>query len=304
MVYSARSDAATRSQFTRRKGVTITTNGTSTPTDYQVRLTITYEPGMQADFGDIRFNTLSIGYIDYWIESYVASTSAVVWVKLPDAITDPGSDIILMYYGNPGLSNGSVGDDTFLFFDDFDGALDTSKWDTVGSPSQTGGEIICTETGQERVVSKTSFQYKKFRSRGKLTWATGAYAALLGLSETYAGEGTNTLQIYVDSTTVTKTLSGDASTLESTDIGDFDGAYHTWEIRWKSGEAKYYVDDVLEDTDSTNIPSASIPVFFENYRANAESRGDWVFVANCIADEPTPTYGTAQHQRRTPQFIG
>ena len=128
MVYTALSDdISTLSQFTRRRAITITTGGTSTPVNYQVKLTITYESEMQADFDDLRFNTKAGTYIDYWIESYTALRSAIIWVELPDAITDPGSDYIWMYYGNTSLSDGGVGTDTFLSH--FDG--DSTGWTEV-----------------------------------------------------------------------------------------------------------------------------------------------------------------------------
>ena len=128
MPYSAKSDdSGTINQFTRRKEVIITTGGTSTPADYQVKLTITYESEMQADFDDLRFNTLSGGYIDYWIESYTASTTATVWVELPDAITHPGNDSIYMFYGNTSLQSESNGTDTFVFFEGFETYIKNSN---------------------------------------------------------------------------------------------------------------------------------------------------------------------------------
>lgn len=151
MVYLALSDdSSTESQFTRRKKITITTSGTSTPVGYQIKFTIDFESEMQADFEDIRFNTQAGEYIDYWVESYTASTTAIVWVELPDAITDPGSDYIWMYYGNISLSDGSDVGDTFVFGDDFPGSsLDTGKWTeqlkgTGGSIVVSGGECALT----------------------------------------------------------------------------------------------------------------------------------------------------------------
>ena len=155
MVFSALSDSSTVSQFTRKKSVTITTGGISTPVNYQQKLTITYEPEMQADFDDIRFNTKAGGYIDYWIESYTASTTATVWVELPDAIIDPGLDAIWMYYGNSGLSDGSIGTDTFEFFDDFSG--DLSKWTFVDAQGSGGSSSIVSD--RLKIISVASNKY-------------------------------------------------------------------------------------------------------------------------------------------------
>ena len=100
--------------WSARKPVTITTTGTSSPANYQPLLNISYESEMQADFDDIRFTNLSDGEIAYWVESKVDSNYALVWVKLSDPITDPGSDTIRMYYGNANASDGGSTTDTFI----------------------------------------------------------------------------------------------------------------------------------------------------------------------------------------------
>ncbi len=113
--------------FSSRKPITITTNGTSTPVNYQVKLNISYESEMQADFDDIRFTNSTGVEIAYWIESKVNSTYANAWVNLSDAITHPGSDTIYIYYGNAVVSTESKGADTFISF--FDG--DSTGWTEV-----------------------------------------------------------------------------------------------------------------------------------------------------------------------------
>ena len=106
---------------------TITTDGSSTPTSYQKLLNISYESEMQADFDDIRFTDSSNNELSYFLVSKVDSNYAIVRVELSDAITDPGSDTIRMYFGNADVSSGSVGVDTFLSF--FDG--DSTGWTEV-----------------------------------------------------------------------------------------------------------------------------------------------------------------------------
>ena len=84
----------------------------------------------QADFDDIRF-TDSDGSteLDYWLES-VNGDVATFWVEIPNIPASPGSTKIYMYYGNAGASSTTNGDDTFVFFDNFD----TDKW-TDANPS-------------------------------------------------------------------------------------------------------------------------------------------------------------------------
>ena len=76
--------------------------------------------------------------LDFWVER-VEGTSpnrvAYVWVEVSADLGD--SQNIYCYYGNSGASNVSNGENTFLFFDDFnDNAFDTSKWEKY-EPSGT-----------------------------------------------------------------------------------------------------------------------------------------------------------------------
>ena len=121
-------------------------------TNYQVMITTYYGTGSdsvgnvylnnktQTDFDDVRF-TKSDGTtsLDYYRESYVASTSALFWVELADNITSSSSTIYL-YYGNATCATTSNGEDTFQFFDDFDDAsLNATKWVKSGTVTEGSG---------------------------------------------------------------------------------------------------------------------------------------------------------------------
>jgi len=94
---------------------------------YQINLTVTYDSDMQSDFADLLFtDDDGITTLDFWIDSYIAGTSAVVWVEVAD---DLGTDQdILMYYGNPTCSSTSSGDNTFVMFSDFNRYMDLDTW--------------------------------------------------------------------------------------------------------------------------------------------------------------------------------
>ena len=129
-----------------RKAHTIAGTADGAQTNYQLKLTVNYGAGSdsgssvycdsncKADFSDLRFTSSDgVTLLDHWIESYTASTSAVVWVEIPSIPASPGSVSIYMYYGNSAASSASNGDSTFLFFDDFPGtSLDANKWEVVG----------------------------------------------------------------------------------------------------------------------------------------------------------------------------
>ena len=82
-------------------------------TNFQVRVTIPYHSTrMKNDFSDLRFTSSDeTTLIPYWIQTYVASTTATVWVKVP-SIPASGTTRIYMYYGNPGAAAGTDYDNT------------------------------------------------------------------------------------------------------------------------------------------------------------------------------------------------
>ena len=121
---------ATRSDWynaswTRRCPATITNNTGTTLSEYQVRVVVSYDSDMRGDFADIRItNSDGITSLPYWIQSYIASTSAIFWIKVPSIPS--GAKTIYMYYGNQVASSASDGWNTFEFFDDFSSGL--SQW--------------------------------------------------------------------------------------------------------------------------------------------------------------------------------
>ena len=315
MVYSAiLDDTSTVSQFTRRKKITITTDGTSTPVNYQVKLTITYEPGMEVSFADVRFNTKTGTYIDMWQESHTDSTTADIWIELPDTITDPGSDYIWMYYGNDSLSDGGNLDDTFLFGDDFPGStLDGAKWNewvSAGSYSVSSGilQVTGAAAGWEIIGAKTQFSpnvilefYGKFDEQD----ITGISIDDRSATGSHAGTGVDGAQYSYDS--------GDGGKLyrtirETTDTNNSRtstlSSYTNLKMVWLSGSVAFYENNVLKDTISTNVPADDCGAQVQAYGSTSDVFLDWVMVRVYIANEPTLSYGIAQHQRKTPIFIG
>ncbi len=111
----------------------------------------------ETNFADIRFTTdgqSPVG-LDYWIEEEIYDFSAKIWVEIPLIPASPGTTSIYIYYGNPHALEVSNGDETFLFFDDFeDGTLDPTKWaehnmDVGASFSESGGNLIVTDVSVE-----------------------------------------------------------------------------------------------------------------------------------------------------------
>ncbi len=140
MVYSLAGN-----NFTRRKKLTINNNSGGALTEFQVQVTVTYTSVMQADFDDVRFGNKSGTSISYWLESKTDSTTATFWIKcdLPNYGAAPtGDNIFYMYYGNGGLTSASNGNNTFLFFDDFEDGDYTGKFQTTqGTLTEANGYI-------------------------------------------------------------------------------------------------------------------------------------------------------------------
>jgi flagellin-like protein len=126
----------------RRKAVTIdNTLNSNDLSNYQVQFNVQYDSDMNTDFSDLRFtDSDKQTSIPYWIESYTASDSATVWVKVP-SISASSTKTIYMYYGNPSASSESNPDNTFEIFVDFtsDGVIshgggqdsDSTQWQII-----------------------------------------------------------------------------------------------------------------------------------------------------------------------------
>jgi len=117
------------------------TQNPNTLTDYQVFINVTYDSDMQTDFDDLRFTWYNETSgeeveIDYWLDKYVDSEYALVWVEVPE-IGGAGQEVLYMYYHNPYAVSESNGEETFVFFDGF--STDTTANYHLWSPIHPTG---------------------------------------------------------------------------------------------------------------------------------------------------------------------
>jgi len=111
-------------EYQHRRTIIVDNSGNpETLTNYQVLLNVTYDSDMQADFDDLRFTWYDEASgedvdIDYWLDKYVDSEYALVWVEVPE-IRGSGEEVLYMYYGDPDAVSESNGEETFVFFDGF-----------------------------------------------------------------------------------------------------------------------------------------------------------------------------------------
>ncbi|MES2556669.1 MAG: DUF2341 domain-containing protein [Bacteroidota bacterium] len=89
---------------------------------------------MNADGSDLRFTSDCSDNLSYWIEDGLNTPTTNVWVKL-SSVAANALDTIHLFYGNSAAVAQSSADNTFEFFDDFEGAtLDLAKWEVRGTP--------------------------------------------------------------------------------------------------------------------------------------------------------------------------
>jgi hypothetical protein len=108
-----------------RKPITIdNTAGSAELSNYQVKIIISsanfdYLKSL-ATGADVRLtDSNGTTLLDYWIETWNISGNSVVWVKVP-LIPALSQKTVYLYYGNSAATSAESGDDTFMFFDDFD----------------------------------------------------------------------------------------------------------------------------------------------------------------------------------------
>ncbi|MCP4994323.1 MAG: DUF2341 domain-containing protein, partial [Gammaproteobacteria bacterium] len=102
-----------------RRSMLLSNTADETIADYQMKYTISYQDGMNADFTDIRFVDQNRNKLPYWIERKNDGLDVTVWIKFP-TVNATSDQKFYLYYGNSSAQSESSGVDTFDFFDDFD----------------------------------------------------------------------------------------------------------------------------------------------------------------------------------------
>ena len=119
-----------------RQRVRIVNTDNTTYATATVKVPVTYDADMQADFEDLRFTESDgVTELDYWVERYVASSDAVVWVEVFNLPASGNLDIF-MYYDNVAASPTGSSSAVFIASDDFEDnniteySGDTAKFQT------------------------------------------------------------------------------------------------------------------------------------------------------------------------------
>lgn len=241
---------------------------------------------------DIRFGTTNdpstAEQLAQWIEDSDA-TSAIIWVKLPS----DGSNTMYMFVGNSSASEYSSGDDTFLFFDDFEGtSLDMNKWNV-----DTGVNVVVSNSilhlwedasNNDKIETKTTFSYpKRFRARANLQ----DKGSQLGFSNMLDG-GNDDFKLNWRTTSnyyeVYSRKNGSSTYSYFSTLGS--DTYRKWEIIWRGTASSWGTiedeDDTVTISNTNYIPTENLGVLIRNYY-NGDIYVDWVFVSKYASTEPS-----------------
>ncbi len=176
-------------RWANRKLITLTGTADGAQTNYQLKLTVSKSAGtdsgaavylgtkVQDDFDDLIF-TKSDGttLLDYWRESYVSGTSAVVWIEFDSIPASPNTAVFYVYYNNSGASAISNGANTFIFFDDFSG--DKSNWTeetNSGTLTVAGGVLTIDAPASKTFESGTDTAPKLYKTITPTNFAAYVY---------------------------------------------------------------------------------------------------------------------------------
>jgi hypothetical protein len=275
---------------------------TNANADYQTKLTVYYGSGTDgnntvycsshcnADFSDLRFTgSDEVTLLDYWVESYTASTSAVVWVQ--DDATP--STTCYMYYGNAGASSLSNGTTTFLFFDDFSG--DLSQWSgDIAYASINSGilSLVSTTSIDHKIYSAAQSGDIAVRTRANLNYHKASFVGLALSNVTHYA-----LVFTFDSGYYNYFQTSDDTpvTISNTDLDG--GNYHIYDVcRVLTGTdtIRGYKDGVQLGSDSTShVPTDGLRDLIRAY-SGATTYVDWTLIRKCFSTEPTWSFGAEE----------
>lgn len=135
------------------KNYTVTNSLPFALTEYQVNFTVDTASliaagTMSSNCSDIRVAGSGGVAMSFWIEEWTCNNIKTnIYTKVP-VIPASGSTTFSMYYGGYTAGSSSNGDNTFLFFDDFNGtSLNTSKWSTSSFVLENSGPYASLSTG-------------------------------------------------------------------------------------------------------------------------------------------------------------
>jgi hypothetical protein len=284
-----------------RKQVTLS-RATGAVTNYQMKLLVGESSGATGEnvdcgghclstFNDLRFTTLGGTLLDYWVESLSGATPnqlATVWIEFDSIGT--GDTTFYMYYGNAGASSYSNGENTFPFFDHFEGiSLDANKWSNTGGTITVGSSILdyLAETSADKII-KGLFLFGinyATRFRAKTVHASATYDEIIGVRAESGGLRLQTGQFSHTVNTKYRNY-----TVSGSEYGTITGwaadTYALFEIFRENTQATYTINDANAVTLTNYYYNGDEFPYFHIGVTNARLCVDWCLVRQKLATEP------------------
>lgn len=164
-----------------------------------------------------------------------------------------------------------------------------NQWTVTSTPTFLGGSPgeLKINNHAQNLKSPSTFQYKALRAMVKFATPAKAYQ-YFGFQASNGAGVLNEEMFFTYNTPDLKAFSGNASASEGLSIYDagYFGSYHIYEIWWKSGEAKFYIDGSLKATQTTDVCDSTQPVGIFEMTTDADLYMDWVFVRSYSPTEP------------------
>lgn len=262
---------------------------TASLTNYQVKAT----PSSSSK-EDIRIIQKSL--LPHWAESL-----GNIWTKLSNILKP---EIILALVGNPSAVSASSGTNTFELFDDFNtGATpDSTKWTSVGGTvNLVDGQLqinapapVDTEEYMRSIslFSPTGLalevREKRYIDADSGVWYGFTSATTPTVANMYNGKSAFWNDHRVTAPEM-RTHTAYLGNLTTVNTANKSASFRTFKIELVStSQTRFYIDDVLEETHTTNIPDVSMYVAFNGtyYNAQLECRFDDVRVRKYVSPEP------------------
>ena len=280
------------------------TQNSNTLSDFQVQITLDTASlisngKMKSDCGDVRvYDSNTESLLPYWVETGTENSSSTrIWVKVP-SIPGGGKKTIYLFYGNPGATSQSNGDDVFEFFDDFEGtSLDTNKWTQL----ESGGTItisnseITLESNPASGISISTRNYKTFpintiaEFRAKMS---GDASTFFGFSDADGSSVSNEINVHVSRGFFVRKEGTYTQLTRNTGVS----VYHVWQIRRiGSDTVEFYADGTYDNgiTSTTYVPVADLSLIMRSNDGDSLVC-DWVRVRKFADPEPTTSVGVEQ----------
>ena len=299
-----------------RKEITLDNSTGSALTDYQMRIDVSYETSMNSDFSNLKFTTSSGTSIYHWVETHTASTSAVVWVKVP-SIAASANTTLYLYYGGSSCTTTTNASDVFVFYEDFStwsgwanvtsgGAVEHNT--TIFNPLPVGAKTTNNDPkGGWKSIGATVDNFRLITREQRASGGTQAggrnrYGLENSLENGYTINRNAKTTVDTDFGYESRT-GGNAGNGNSNNISQPQGNWYRSELRYcyssREIEAEFYSDARVSVTNS--VVTGTMPSGFDynnfdrvTIRGGHDYYVDFMAVAQYSCNEPTVSVGTEE----------